>query len=110
MHFPSRPPHLAQCDVAIMTALGATPREVYRARDLLAVFDAQQEVEALQPDFRAIILLDTFAVIASAPAGKKKLHARQLSRRRGEIFCEHRGEQIEIAGRVVEYLRGHIFL
>src|SRR5881296_1481335 len=65
MRFPSRPPHPAQCDAAIVAALGATPREVYRARDLLAVFDTQQEVEALRPDFQAITLLDMFAVIAS---------------------------------------------
>jgi len=40
---------------------------VHRARDLLAVFDTQEEVEGLRPDFQAIALLDTFAVIASAP-------------------------------------------
>jgi predicted PhzF superfamily epimerase YddE/YHI9 len=34
---------------------------------LLAVFDTQEEVEGLRPDFHAIALLDTFAVIASAP-------------------------------------------
>ena len=40
--------------------------------------------------------------------GKKELHARQLSRRGGELFCAHRGERVEIRGRAVEYLRGTI--
>jgi PhzF family phenazine biosynthesis protein len=147
MRFPARPPKRAQCDAAIVAALGATPREVYRARDLLAVFDTQQEVEGLRPDFQAISLLDTFAVIASAPGkdcdfvsrffapgagipedpvtgsshctlvpywserlGKKTLQALQLSRRRGELFCENQGDWVQISGRAVEYLRGHIFL
>lgn len=147
MRFPARPPQQAQCDETIVAALGATPREVHRARDLLAVFETQQEVEDLRPDLQAIALLDTFAVIASAPGqacdfvsrffapgagipedpatgsshctlvpywsdrlGKQTLHALQLSRRRGELFCEHRGAWVQIAGRAVEYLRGHIFL
>ena len=67
MRFPARPPQRVQCDTAIVAALGAKPREVHRARDLLAVFDTQQEVEGLRPDFQAIALLDTFAVIALAP-------------------------------------------
>ena len=33
-----------------------------------------------------------------------------LSRRGGELFCEYQGEWVQIAGRAVEYLRGHIFL
>jgi predicted PhzF superfamily epimerase YddE/YHI9 len=92
-------------------------------------------------------LLDTFAVIASAPGkqcdfvsrffapgagipedpatgsshctlvpywnerlGKKTRRTLQLSRRRGELFCENQGEWVKIAGRGVEYLRGHILL
>lgn len=147
MRFPSRPPQRAQCDTAIVAALGATPSEVHRARDLLVVFDTQQEVEGLRPDFQAIASLDTFGVIASAPGkecdfvsrffapgagisedpatgsshctlvpywserlGKKTLHALQLSRRRGELFCENQGEWVKISGRAVEYLRGNIFL
>jgi len=147
LRFPARPPQPAQCDAALVAALGATPREVYQARDLLAVFETQQEVEELRPDFQAIALLGSFGVIVSAPGqdcdfvsrffaprvgipedpatgsshctlvpywsdrlGKQTLHALQLSRRRGEIFCEHQGTWVQIAGRAVEYLRGHICL
>jgi PhzF family phenazine biosynthesis protein len=147
MRFPARPPQPAPCDAALVAALGATPREVHRARDLLAVFETQDEVEALRPDVQAIAALDAFAVIVSAPGqacdfvsrffapragipedpatgsshctlvpywsarlGKPRLHALQLSRRRGELFCEHQGAWVQIAGRAVEYLRGHIVL
>ena len=40
--------------------------------------------------------------------GKKKLHARQVSKRGGELFCEDRGERVTIAGRAVLYLEGMI--
>lgn len=39
---------------------------------------------------------------------KSRLHARQLSPRGGELFCERRGERVTIAGHAVEYLRGEI--
>ncbi len=42
--------------------------------------------------------------------GRKKLRARQLSRRGGELICEDRGERVSIAGRAVLYLEGEIFL
>jgi PhzF family phenazine biosynthesis protein len=44
----------------------------------------------------------------SARLGKRTLHARQVSRRGGEIFCEDRGERVTIAGRAVRYLEGRI--
>jgi len=40
--------------------------------------------------------------------GKKQLHARQVSKRGGELFCEDRGERVTIAGRAVLYLEGTI--
>lgn len=46
----------------------------------------------------------------SARLGKPKLHARQVSRRGGELFCEDGTERVVIAGRAVEYLRGEITL
>ncbi len=40
--------------------------------------------------------------------GKKQLFARQLSRRRGELFCEARGERVGIGGTAVLYSRAQI--
>lgn len=42
--------------------------------------------------------------------GKQKLHALQLSVRGGELFCEHLGDKVTIAGRAVVYLEGFIRL
>jgi len=40
--------------------------------------------------------------------GKKKLKARQLSARGGELVCEDRGERVEISGHAVTYMVGEI--
>jgi PhzF family phenazine biosynthesis protein len=41
---------------------------------------------------------------------KSKLHARQVSARGGELFCEDQGERVKIAGRSVLFLKGEIEL
>ncbi|MBI5441612.1 MAG: PhzF family phenazine biosynthesis protein [Deltaproteobacteria bacterium] len=40
--------------------------------------------------------------------GKTSLHARQASRRGGELWCEDRGDRVSIAGFAVTYLEGTI--
>jgi PhzF family phenazine biosynthesis protein len=44
----------------------------------------------------------------SARLGKTKLFARQISPRGGELWCEHRGDRVTMAGRAVKYLEGTI--
>lgn len=40
--------------------------------------------------------------------GKRTLHARQLSKRGGELFCEDRGERVGIGGNAVTYVEGQL--
>jgi predicted PhzF superfamily epimerase YddE/YHI9 len=42
--------------------------------------------------------------------GKKKLAARQISKRVGELWCEDNGERVEIAGQCVRFMEGVIRL
>ncbi len=67
MDFPSRPPTPASGVAEIAAALGARPREVLAARDQLAIFDSEDDVAALRPDFARIAALDAWAIIATAP-------------------------------------------
>ena len=145
LDFPARPPSPIASPPGLSEALRAEPREVHRTRDLLVLFDTEDEVTALDPDFVRLAALDAFAVIVTAPGrnvdfvsrffapraginedpvtgsahctlipfwaarlGKRELHALQLSKRRGELFCEMRGDRVKISGRAVEYLRGEI--
>ncbi len=52
----------------------------------------------------------TLAPYWSARLQKTSLHALQVSKRGGEIFCEHRGERVVISGKAVTYLTGVIEL
>jgi PhzF family phenazine biosynthesis protein len=40
--------------------------------------------------------------------GKTRLHARQVSARGGELWCELRGDRVGLAGHAVTYLRGEL--
>ncbi|MFN3649842.1 MAG: PhzF family phenazine biosynthesis protein [Armatimonadota bacterium] len=42
--------------------------------------------------------------------GKTRFHARQVSARGGELFCELAGERVLISGRAVRYLEGSIWV
>ncbi len=40
--------------------------------------------------------------------GRSRMRALQISQRGGELFCEHRGERVGIAGRAVTYSSGFL--
>lgn len=42
--------------------------------------------------------------------GKTSFHARQLSKRGGELYCELTGDRVDIAGRAALYLKGEIYV
>jgi PhzF family phenazine biosynthesis protein len=46
----------------------------------------------------------------AAVLGKKELHAFQVSKRGGELFCRHAGERVMISGKATLYLEGTITL
>lgn len=67
LDFPARPGVPVAVSEPIVSALGVRPREVFLARDVLAILDRESEVQNLQPDLARIAALDAFAVIVSAP-------------------------------------------
>jgi PhzF family phenazine biosynthesis protein len=46
----------------------------------------------------------------SKKSGKKILHAKQLSQRGGELWCEHLGQRVTMAGHCIFYMKGEIEL
>jgi len=67
LDFPSRPP--SACDVypALAEALGGKPETILAARDYLVVYSSEDEVRALSPSMDALMKVDRFAVIVTAP-------------------------------------------
>ena len=66
LDFPSRPPVPCRAPEALLKGLGLSPREVLRARDLMAVYDSAEEVAALNPDMALLAKLDCLGIIATA--------------------------------------------
>jgi PhzF family phenazine biosynthesis protein len=145
LDFPSQP--VSKCDPPrkLAEALRAQPREILKGRDYFAVFEREEDVASIKPDFEMLTQLDTQGVIVTAPGndcdfvsryfapaagipedpvtgsthcalipywskrlGKRELHARQISKRGGELFCEDRGERVGIGGSALTYVEGKI--
>lgn len=69
LDFPAWVPTPAEAPAGLAEALGATPREVHRARDWICVFDTATEIEALAPDHGRIAALPGERVIVTAAGG-----------------------------------------
>ena len=145
LDFPSQPLHECQPPAKLAEGLRARAKSVLKGGDYFAVFDHEEEVAALEPDFEILAQVNAQAVVATAPGNncdfvsrcfgprvgipedsvtgsthcalipywskrlaKRNLHARQLSKRGGELFCEDRGERVGIGGTAMTYAEGKI--
>lgn len=83
MDFPAMPAKPVALTDAVRDALGRTPRELLQARDLLAIFDSEDEVRSFRPDFAKIAALDANAVMISAPGDRTDFVSRFFAPRAG---------------------------
>ena len=68
LDFPSRMPIISELPVIIHKALSIKPKEVYKSRDYLLVYDTEQEIEQIKVDRQIfdLINLDPGGVIVTA--------------------------------------------
>jgi PhzF family phenazine biosynthesis protein len=66
MDFPARPPQPMEMTDAVQEALGGWPREVHEMRGLMVVYETEEEIRGLRPDFGRIAALNDFAVMVTA--------------------------------------------
>ena len=146
MDFPSRPPIPIEIPNGLTEALGKQPLAILRSRDYFLVYETEDDILSITPDFFALSKMDTVGVIITAPGkksdfvsrffapgagipedpvtgsahcnlipywakklGKEKLHAYQLSARKGELWCELKGDRVLMSGKAVTYLKGEIY-
>ncbi len=81
LDFPAQPPRPVDAALAgaVAEALRARPVEVLAHRKLLAVFDRQAEVAALDPDLPRVAALDGLGVIATAPGDRHDFVSRYFA-------------------------------
>ena len=67
MDFPVRPPTPCTPPDGLLKALGRAPVEVLAADDYVAVFDREEVVRSMMPDYTQLALLDLRGVVVTAP-------------------------------------------
>lgn len=150
MDFPALPLHSCSHPPAdLFVGLGSpSSRPVLQHQDkYFVVYDSEDEIRGVEPDFSQLEKLHPAAVAITAPGSdadfvsryfapsygvpedpvtgsahcslalywgerlaKKRLHARQLSSRGGEIWCEWAGDRLIITGDAVLTLRGSLLI
>jgi PhzF family phenazine biosynthesis protein len=134
----------------LIEGLGRRPQELFSAEmddNYFAVYETEDDVRAIKPQFNLLEQLHPFGVVATAPGkhadcasryfapgygipedpvtgsihaalaplwakrlNKSQIHAHQVSPRGGELFCEDKGDRVNIAGYAVKYLEGMIYV
>lgn len=81
MDFPSRMPEPCPPPPPekLIEGLRAEPREVHRSRDYMAVFETEEDVRRLEPDFAKLAELDCLCIIATAAGSKADFVSRAFA-------------------------------
>jgi PhzF family phenazine biosynthesis protein len=83
MDFPAWTLQPVDAPDALIKGLGVTPKEVWRGRDYVAVFDTQDRIEALQPQADWLARLDCMGICATAPGRDADFVSRFFAPRAG---------------------------
>jgi len=67
LDFPAQAGVACEVPAMMVQALGATPLACYRAMDYMAVFETEEQITAIAPDFHRLKALDLRGVIVTAP-------------------------------------------
>jgi predicted PhzF superfamily epimerase YddE/YHI9 len=83
MDFPSRKALPRTMPAGLGKILGREPRDVLAARDLLVVYETEDEIRNLKPAMDGLLALDEFAVIVTAPGRKADFVSRFFAPKAG---------------------------
>ncbi len=83
MDFPAWTLQPAETPDALIKGLGAAPKEVFLGRNMLAVFDSQDQIEALHPEVDSLARLDCMRICATAPGREVDFVSRFFAPRAG---------------------------
>ena len=83
MDFPSRNPEIENNLDKVADALGKRPKELYRHRDAVAVFDNEEDIKAISPNMEKLKKLDYSSVIITAPGKKVDFVSRNFAPKLG---------------------------
>jgi PhzF family phenazine biosynthesis protein len=67
LDFPSTPPSSVEIPPELTQALGLKPKEVRKSRDYLALFESEDDILSIEPDFDILGRMDSLGFIVTAP-------------------------------------------
>ncbi len=67
LDFPSRPVSPAEVPDGLIEAIGKQPKEILKARDYFLVYENEQEILDIKPDFTQLLKIDAHGFIVTAP-------------------------------------------
>lgn len=145
LNFPAWQPKSIAVPPEIYEAFNHEPIAAFASRDLMLIFENEQQIIELKPNLPMVKHLPYLGINCTAKGdevdfvsrvfdandpisedpvtgsahcgfvpfwaaqlGKTVLHAKQLSARRGELFCELKGDRVFISGYAVAYMKGEI--
>jgi predicted PhzF superfamily epimerase YddE/YHI9 len=96
MTLPASLPTPCAAPLALLAGLGMPPRQVLSAFDYVAVYETEEEIRALRPDFAQLSQLDLRGVVATAPGFTADIVCRFFAPKlrvnedpvTGSAFCE----------------------
>jgi PhzF family phenazine biosynthesis protein len=66
LDFPSRPVSPVEAPKNLIEAIGKPPKEIFKSRDYFLVYENEQEILDINPNFSKLIEVDTLGVIVTA--------------------------------------------
>ena len=66
LDFPSRPVSPVEAPEGLIEAIGKEPKEIFKARDYFLVYENEQEVAEIKPDFTALLKINAHGFIVTA--------------------------------------------
>ena len=66
LDFPARPATTCETPVGLIEAIGKEPKEILRSRDCLMVYETEDDVRQIKPDFAELLKVPTHGVIVTA--------------------------------------------
>ena len=67
LNFPADKPGHTTMPPGLVDGLGAKPHEILKGRDYFAVFDSENEIIAIKPNFDRLCQIESHAIIVTAP-------------------------------------------
>jgi PhzF family phenazine biosynthesis protein len=83
LDFPASEPEPFDISSELSRGLGRKPSEAFRGRDVLAVFESEEDILSLEPDFAELKKIECLGIIVTAPGRRSDFVSRFFAPRAG---------------------------